>query len=223
MRGEAATTPSRTALGACARRTGSRRGGPSGFSGRPIGTTATGTTCAGQREQLAELGAEARGDRRERAAEPERGRGEQQVLHRREDRRRRPSPRGRARVSAHTTMCTGAAAIPPVAPRSTSASSFGVSRVSENARPCPPTRARVRSPIAARAVASRTTTNSHGWRFSALGASVAASSSRAMLGVGDRRVGERAVRALAARRRRRESVAHGAGALRRRGRTSSRT
>ena len=82
-------------------------------------------------------------------------------------------------MSAHTTMCTGAAAMPPVAPLSTSASSLGVRRDSENARPCSSHALRVRSPIAARVCGSRTTTNSQGCRFSALGARVAASSSGA--------------------------------------------
>src|SRR6476620_8949303 len=72
--------------------------------------------------------------------------------------------------------------MPPVAPASTSASSFGSRRVSENARPCDSHARRVRSPIAARAPASRTTTNSHGWRFSALGACVADSRSEAISG-----------------------------------------
>jgi len=44
------------------------------------------------------------------------------------------------------------------------------SRDSENARPWASHARLVSSPIAARVTASRTTTNSHGWRFSALGA-----------------------------------------------------
>ena len=153
----------------------------------------------GQREQRAELGRERRRDRRERAAEAERGRGEQQVLHRGEDRRRHGLPRGPRSMSAHTTIV-----------HRRGRDSAGRARVdvgqqlrrragSRRTRGRPtPTRVAVRSPIAARVVASRTTTNSHGWRFSALGAWVAASSTlrdRASSPTGI--VGERAARALA--------------------------
>ena len=125
-------------------------------------------------------------------------------------------------TSAHTTMFTGASATPPVAPRRRRRASPGVSRVSENARPCASHARRDRSPSAARVAASRTTTNSHGCLFSALGANVAAVSMRAIVSSSTGSVAERPARALA-RDDVEEVVAHRASLARRRGRTSSRT
>ena len=163
-----------------------------------------------QREQRGELRAESDGDRRERAAEPARRRREQQVLHRGEDRRRHRLLEPAIRCRRTRRRAPGAAATPPVAPRSTSSSIFGVSRFSENARPPLSQARRVRSPIAARARSSRTTTNSHGCRFSALGAYVAALEDRGDVVVAHRCVREgRGARAGGGRRRRsRHSLAH---------------
>ena len=69
----------------------------------------------------------------------------------------------------------GAPAIPPVAPRSTSASIAGGRRSRENTRPAVSHARAISAPMAARRSASRTTTNSHGCLFSALGARTAAS------------------------------------------------
>ena len=81
-----------------------------------------------------------------------------------------------SRASPHTTTSTGAAATPPCAPESTSASSPGANRPSEWAFAPPSQARRVMAPMAARRSRSRTTMKTQGWRFSALGAKVAASS-----------------------------------------------
>ena len=89
------------------------------------------------------------------------------------------------RVSPHTTTSTGAAAMPPMAPWSTSRRKAGESRSSSSAR-APPCHSRaVSSPMAARTAASRTTTKTKGWLFSALGAWVAAVRTRATVVVVD--------------------------------------
>ena len=219
----AATRRCRSARGGCARRTArgaaGRAGGPGSRAGRPR----PGDDVLGEPEQRAQLAGERGRDRRERAPSPsavaassrfctagkidDGDRRLEAALECRRTRRRAPA-RPRCRRSR---------------PRSTSASSSGVSRrLRERAPAALPTPGAVRSPIAARVAASRTTTNSHGWRFSALGAQRRRRRARARrLVVGHGSSRERAARALAARRRRRTSASLTPASLaRRRARTS---
>ena len=174
------TTRCRTARDACGRRTArgaaGRAAGPASRSARPRRAR----RAAGKREQRRELGCERGGERgRARCPRPSCGRREQQVLHRGKDRRRRPSPRARARGRRTRRRA-------PARPRCRRSRRVRRRRgvrvraaSPRTRRPCASHARRVSSPIAARVPASRTITNSHGWRFSALGACVAASSSGA--------------------------------------------
>ena len=208
------------AVGVLGERLAARR--PSGSGGMAERHDRDRHNVVGKREESPQLAAKAGGDRRERAPEPERGRREQQVLHRREDRRRDRRLEPALGVGAHDDVHR----------RGRDAAGRAAVDVGEQLRREPRLRERaaVRFPRPAGEVADRArvrrrrarrrTPTAGGSRRSArsVAASSSARCSSSVTGV----VAELAARALAARRRRRSRRRSRASA-RRRARTSSRT
>ena len=109
----------------------------------------------------------------ERAPEAGSVRREQQVLYRREDRRGERGFDAAGRVAGDHDEDRRVAHSAGGAPVDLGEQARGES-VAENSRPAFAHAPAVTSPIRARVSGSRTTTNTHGWEFSALGAWVAA-------------------------------------------------
>ena len=168
--------------------TGSRRGGPRGRAGQPRGTTAMGTTVSGRSSRCAQLGSEQRGQRGHGRSEADGVGGQQEVLGGGIDRGRQGGLEPEGPVPAHhhqDRRTLHARSRPPGPPPP--GGPVG-SRPSEWARPPRRQARRVSSATCWRTWSSRTTTNTHGCLFSALGAWVAArrhcSTSRSSTGRG---------------------------------------
>ena len=208
MRGLLATTRAPYCSRCVCSANGSRRGRPSGRAGQPSGTTATGTTCAGSASSAVSSSANAVVIVVERAAEPDRGRREQQVLDRRKDRRPDGHFEPALEVGAHDDVHRRGRD-----PAGRAALDLG-EQLRREARLRE--RAAVRLPRALGELADRGArrrvahdTNSHGWRFSALGACVAASRSGASSSSVTRLGAELAARALAADDGEEVAIGHG--------------
>ncbi len=153
--------------------------GRGGRPGRPTGTTATGTGCSGRPTAAAgrRRGGVGR-QRRERRPVAEGPGGQQQVLHRREQRRAEGARAGCGWRRRPRPRAPGAPPKPAAMDASTSSTIAAEVWATAWSRPPPSQSRRAMAASAARPSAERTTTNCHGCEFSALGARMAAASMR---------------------------------------------